>query len=306
VQRFFGYLHFMEAHGRHKAANSDLRKTLENLDADTRLLVRMLSVPQACKNENHRRCLQNQVYNLAVLEMRSAVADVLSGLEQRGLADNTLVLVYSDHGEEFWDHRTEQLLLKEDPRGGAGFGHGQSMYQELLHIPLLAWYPGLEGRRHRQVVSHVDVLPSILDAMGLQRSPADESGKLLPTAGQTQSGKAAERIIFSSGMAFGPEKISVRSKELKSVFTIRDDRYELYDLETDPGERSPLQDESLLMMFDTLTGDYIEMKDASAYASSSLGSKQIEELKAIGYLQGVDTDADEAEEPDKEELEEQP
>jgi hypothetical protein len=48
------------------------------------------------------------------------------------------------------------------------------------------------------------------------------------------------------------------------------------------------------------------MKDASAYASSSLGSKQIEELKAIGYLQGVDTDADEAEEPDKEELEEQP
>jgi len=121
-----------------------------------------------------------------------------------------------------------------------------------------------------------------------------------------------DRQVWASGIAYGPEKISSRTGKMKSIFSLRDDRFEFYDLDADPGELAPIDDDNLIMAFDTLTGDYLEMEGRNQYAtsqldSSQLKSSQLNDLKAIGYLQGVESESqadeelrsqnDEAQEP---------
>ena len=89
---------------------------------------------------------------------------------------------------------------------------------------------------------------------------------------------------------------------MKSIFSLQDDRYEFYDLDADPGEDAPIDDDSLIMAFDTLTGDYLEMEDRNQYSTEQLDSSQMEpdqldDLKAIGYLQGLESESQEYEEP---------
>lgn len=299
--RFFGYLHFMEAHHRHTRESEEMSGMLEAYDGDTRQALLDRALPSACKDSNSQRCLQNIVYNASVLELRKGIATVLGDLEERKLIDETMIVLYSDHGEEFWDHETEQALLSEDPRETFGFGHGQSLYQELLHVPLMIWHPGIKGERHQELVSLVDVLPSLVAWLELENADIEVSGKWLPPLRKSFFSFSSERQVWSSGIAYGPEKISSRAGNMKSIFNLRDDRFEFYDLEADPDEHAPIDDDSLIMTFDTLTGDYLEMESRNQYSAGQLNASQLEpdqldDLKAIGYLQGVESESQAVEE----------
>jgi len=290
--RFFGYLHFMEAHHRHTGSDKELRDFLEPVDAATLDRIRGLW-PDNCADPDARRCLQTLVYETAVMELRIAVAQVLQDLEERGLLDQTLVLVYSDHGEEFWDHEAIQRQQDRDPRKHIGLGHGQSMYQELLHVPLLAWHPGLGGQVHQQPVSLIDVLPSVLRWLEIETEGPAVSGQLLPPLYRDWFGRSKDRVMHASGIAYGPPQVATRQGDLKAIVSLTDDGFEVYDLRTDPGERHPLHDDGLLLEFQTLAGDYLERPAVFASARGELGEGQLEDLKAIGYLQGVENEAGE-------------
>ena len=300
--RFFGYLHFMEAHHRHTQAPEEMSSVLAAYDADSRQDLLVRAQPGVCKDSDSHRCLQNMVYNASVLELRKAIATILDDLAERNLIDETLIVLYSDHGEEFWDHEMEQIQLNEDPRGIFGFGHGQSLYQELLHVPLLIWHPGIKGKRRQELVSLVDVLPSLVAWLELENADIEVSGKWLPPLRKSFFSFSRDRQVWSSGMAYGPEKISSRTGNMKSIFSLRDDRFEFFDLAVDPDEHSPIDDDSLIMAFDTLTGDYLELEGRNQYAAGQLDSSQmkpsqLDDLKAIGYLQGIESESQEDEEP---------
>jgi arylsulfatase A-like enzyme len=287
--RYFAYLHFMEAHDAHKRSTRQLADRLAELAPAVRRDVRERASPQACRDESKRQCLQHQVYNAAVLDLRSNIASVLETLEQSGDLDRTVVIVYSDHGEEFWEHRSEQSRLAEDPRGNYGFGHGQSLYRELLHVPLLAWIPKVSGARHQQLVSLVDVWPSALEWLGFEKEAQQTYGQTLPEPTWWRPRDSQDRVVYASGIAYGPQKIAARKNAWKSVYTIESERFEHYDLTADPEERQPLTERpDLQMVFDTLVGDYLDMKRTSAVAATRFDSRHIEALKAIGYLQGYE------------------
>jgi len=292
TERFFGYLHFMEAHDRHKAGDEGLLARLETLPPEIRRDVRARASKEACQSEDGRRCLQHQVYNAAVLDLRQGIAAVLQYLEDSGQLENTVVMLYSDHGEEFWEHRQEQRRAAEDPRGVYGFGHGQSLYQELLHVPLLAWVPGQAGARHEQLVSLVDVAPSVFEWLRIDDGRPPVSGSALPLGNQAPTRAEEPRAVYASGIAYGPEKIAARLGPEKTVFSPADDRYQYFDLASDPDERTPLpQSDDRVMLFDTLVGDYLELAAHARVAESSqFSDEQIRQLKAIGYLQGVETE----------------
>ena len=300
--RFFAYLHFMEAHHRHTRDEEEMSAVLEEYDAPTRKSLADRAQPAACSEADSRRCLQNTVYNASILELRKAIATVLHDLEERSLIGETLVVLYSDHGEEFWDHEAEQSLIREDPRETFGFGHGQSLYQELIHVPLMIWHPGMRGEDHPELVSLVDVLPSLVAWLELENVELMASGKLLPPLRESLFSFSKDRQVWSSGIAYGLEKIASRSNNIKSIFSMSKDRFEFYDLKSDPFEKNPVDDDSLIMAFDTLTGDYLEMEGRNEYSSDTLNASQIEsdqldDLKAIGYLQGVETESKPDEEP---------
>ncbi len=142
---------------------------------------------------------------------------VMEGLRRRGLADTTMVVVTSDHGEEFWDH--------------GSVGHGHSVYEELLHVPLFVRLPGLPAARIASPVGLVDVVPTILDALG-KPIPATVSGRsFLDTL--ERRGAAQPRVTVSGFMDSWRTATSGRWK-----LVLRPGRRpRLYDLQEDPGER---------------------------------------------------------------------
>jgi arylsulfatase A-like enzyme len=85
---------------------------------------------------------------------------LLAALGDRGLLDDLLIVLTADHGDEFYDHR--------------GWGHGQSLYEELIHVPLVLWHPDVlgEGMVVDRTVRHVDLMPTLLRAVGGDAGPA--------------------------------------------------------------------------------------------------------------------------------------
>jgi arylsulfatase A-like enzyme len=88
-------------------------------------------------------------------------------LQRLGLEKQTLFVVTADHGEEFWDHAEVERRLSGDPREIWGIGHGHSLFQELLRVPLVVAGPRVaRGRRVDCGVSLLDVAPSVLECWG--------------------------------------------------------------------------------------------------------------------------------------------
>ena len=86
---------------------------------------------------------------------------LFEALRERGLADDTLIVVTGDHGEAFRDPHDQR-------------GHGLTVYEEEVNVPLMLWNPRLfaKGRRMSALGAHVDLNPSIADVLGIE--PSDD------------------------------------------------------------------------------------------------------------------------------------
>jgi phosphoglycerol transferase MdoB-like AlkP superfamily enzyme len=102
-------------------------------------------------------------YKHAILENDRVLGEIISGLKQRGLFENTIILVTGDHGESFQEH--ENLSM-----------HSGGVYEELVHVPFLISYPAHIHRQMRiqENTSHLDILPTLLDLAGLGIEDFDE------------------------------------------------------------------------------------------------------------------------------------
>src|SRR5439155_891594 len=106
------------------------------------------------------------VYDAEVMSLDGGLRELFSGLDARGFLANAFVAITADHGEEFDDHGL--------------VGHGTTLYNELIRVPLLVRLPGQTRRVDvEDVVSLIDVAPTILATVGIRRPPAFE-GRVLP------------------------------------------------------------------------------------------------------------------------------
>ncbi len=114
-------------------------------------------------------------YDASVKYADDAIGRLMQALEQRGLSQNTLVILTSDHGESLGQH-------------GLTY-HGQALYRELIHVPLVMWYPGHlpPGMRVRTPVTNAAIPATILSLLGGGAPDAFPSSSLI-TLWQTGSG----------------------------------------------------------------------------------------------------------------------
>ena len=138
--------------------------------------------------------------------------------------EQVAVVVVSDHGEELFDH--------------GGWSHYPTMYQELLHVPLLASFPNLPERLRGSVVTdlalQVDLLPTLYDMLGLPAPPDLPGQSLLAKA---LGALPATSHAISESDQFHTYKKSVLAGRHKYLRTWSPDASEvLFDLERDPGE----------------------------------------------------------------------
>lgn len=299
-KRAFGYLHFMEAHDWHLRPRKELLARLSEISPSLRDELLQDATPQACSDPDSTICLRNLVYLLGVRDSRQAIAEVLGLMQARGLLDETAVLVFSDHGEEFWEHK-EEHIQRGDPRGEKafrgeyGFGHGHSLYQEMLHVPLLTWLPGVPGADQTQPVSLVDVMPSIISWLGVKEPSTELPGRLLPGVSGSSVDTWSERVIYASGLAYGPQAVAARQQNQKAIHYLPLNEIEYFDLNQDPLETRSQGSAAQIMAFDVLVGDYLDLPNALPRASGTVDADHLKKLQAIGYLQGVEVETESGE-----------
>jgi arylsulfatase A-like enzyme len=162
------------------------------------------------------------LYDGAVNYLDTQVGALMRDLDSRGVLDDTVVIVVSDHGDSLGEH--------------GHVGHRLYLYEQLVHVPLIVRYPKRfpGGRRIPQLVALCDLHPTILELAGDDGSSASDFESLLD---------AGEGSVHEFVVAENTAPKSLDSVEMRMV---RDDRFkyistsngnvELYDLEQDPGE----------------------------------------------------------------------
>ena len=177
----------------------------------------------------------NYIVSLYDGEVRSTddqVRQIYQKLDTLGLLDNSIIIITADHGEELYQHNYY-------------FFHGCSVYDSVLHIPLIIRLPdkAISGERVGAVVSNVDIAPTLLDLANIS-SPHFFEGRSLVQAVLTPEGW--ENIALSE---WGEDIKAIRTPEWKYIYnpenirpvcvgniTVELEREELYNTATDPNE----------------------------------------------------------------------
>jgi len=156
------------------------------------------------------------------------VGKVLADLDAAGLRNSTLVVLLADHGIEFFEHN--------------GKGHRQTLFDEVIRIPLIMRYPGRipAGTRYSAQTRMIDLVPTVLDLVGL-RAPVDLMGQsLVPliNGGRLPQDNLAISELFSLGRSLR----SFRRPDRKLIRQEPAGPEIVFNLQADPGEQTPLGD----------------------------------------------------------------
>jgi lipoteichoic acid synthase len=152
-------------------------------------------------------------YLNALRSSDASIGELLEHLRQHGLANETLVVVIGDHGEAFGEHGAQV--------------HGNNVFEEEVHIPLLLVNPNFRGDSEQAVGGLVDLAPTILDVLEIEA----------PLAWQGRSMFAIERSPRVYFMAPNSEMIAgYREGDSKFIFNLARNKISVFDLERDPGE----------------------------------------------------------------------
>ncbi|MBP9205869.1 MAG: sulfatase-like hydrolase/transferase [Kofleriaceae bacterium] len=170
-------------------------------------------------------------YEIAFVDRR--LGELLAGLDRLGLTGSTMVVVVADHGEAFGDHTFA---------GQKMFFHGQTLYEELIRVPLLIHVPGVAPGRFDGVVQTVDVSPTIVDVLGLPRPPSWTGRSLVPAllGRELAPAPAYAELLPSPSWDHKARAMISAAGAWKLFYRISDRRYELYDLAADPTEQKDL------------------------------------------------------------------
>jgi arylsulfatase A-like enzyme len=193
--------------------------------------------------------------------------------DQIGLAGpDVLLVVTADHGEQIAEH--------------GGLGHGVSLYEEELRIPLLIHWPaGLAGAKRSTVpVSLVDLFPTLLDAVGIP-IPAGQHGRsLLPLL---RGEEPSERELFFELHPPYPELVGVRHGPWKLIRSTGDSQ--LFELTRDPQEQADLAERSgdLARRLGARIDEWRRsLAPAPPSRSEAIEDPELkQQLKALGYIQ---------------------
>lgn len=156
-------------------------------------------------------------YRTNLHQVDAQLGRLFAALRERGLADDTLVVVTGDHGEAFADPHQQR-------------GHAWSVYEEEVRVPLLLWNPGLFPGAQRQATigGHVDMNPTIADVLDVP-VPNEWQGHSLFDAAHPER---AYFMAIAGGDVFG-----VREGNWKYIYDVTSGRESLFDLATDPREQ---------------------------------------------------------------------
>ena len=200
-----------------------------------------------------------------------AVGELLAGLERRGLYESSLIVFTSDHGEALGEHGI--------------VGHVRTLYDELLHIPLVIKPPSghPEYRRLKSardvLARHIDVVPTLLELLGMPALPGQRGSSLL---------QPGERLLAAETHApEAPQTLyGLRDLYWKLICHADDGSFELYDLRSDPGELENVfeRDGTTRADWQEILREFARLGTSGELDPATLDPKTRRRLQELGYF----------------------
>ncbi len=203
-----------------------------------------------------------------------AFGDLIKRIGELGLFDNSMLIFTSDHGESMGEHNNF-------------FSHGEFLYNEQIHVPLILRFPGRspEVKEVRYPVSHVDLLPTILDAASIRYPDALRGQNLL-------TGREDRQILSESVSRGHRSQNALIVNKMKLIEGVN--KSELYDIQVDFSEaRNLMEGAGTIAPFSQAAAlknglDAIRRQDALLLGKPIMWSKESpmrKELRGLGYVQ---------------------
>jgi len=225
------------------------------------------------------------LYKGEISYMDRMVGWVMNELQQNGLAENTLFIFTSDHGEEFWEHQRLE--------------HGNSLNEAVIKIPMILSLKGVfpEGRRPLVHAQLADLAPTILDLLGEDIPDLMQGESLLPYLSAPDDYRPARPIFAKQRNMATNDHLSVHYRQWKLIgsknpATLKREWF-LFDLEKDPLETRNLMyyDEPIvgrtlrqMLEYQIYSDLSIEFKEPEQLLESELDPRILKNLKELGYI----------------------
>ena len=268
---FFLFLHYFDIHADYIPPEKDAAPFLADLPPGGNDV-------EAKRNETIAR------YDGEIRFTDRHLGRFLDALKASGLDENTIVLITSDHGEEFLDH--------------GKYGHNATLYDEVLRVPLLIRAPdAVRGLRVRAPARHADIMPTILDLAGVPVPSPITGESLAPVVRGAEMAKE-RAAVARLRLGANHDLVAIRHRGKKFIRRRRPEGVdiELFDLVRDGQERSPLTGEEAKRFTERFEErlQAIEAYEVGVAARLSLGDEADADipphlkkaLEELGYLDG--------------------
>jgi arylsulfatase A-like enzyme len=218
---------------------------------------------------------QIALYRAEITYTDEHLGRLLSAFAERGLLDDAIVVVTSDHGEAF-----------NEPHPHVDAGHGMYLYDSVLRVPLIFWSPRRipAGRVVDAQVQSIDIAPTLLELVGAA-APERYAGRSLVSAWRDASPEADAVALSQTANVIRPRWFSVRSKQWKLLVNPDDGLEELFHLEADPGEVANLieREKETAARYREVLSSRMKLDEAGA-GMEAVDADTIRRLQALGYL----------------------
>jgi arylsulfatase A-like enzyme len=270
-ERFFLWIHLFDPHLQYISS----KEVLEQLGLESDLKVNLRNAKKL-PAETLRSAYRAEVY-----EMDRHFGSLQRHLESTGLDESTLIALTADHGEYLGEH---------------GRNDHSQLYDEVLAVPLLIRPPGLKTQvRRTDVVSTVDLVPTLLDLLGVEPLPYAQGHSLLDVTTSDRAAYAEWRNYGILGSKYRPEPgdflMSVQVDSRKYIYDVLvPQASQLYDLAEDPDESQNLLEarEEDLGRLRSIFAEHVreELPNGILGVSQvSIDDESREMLRSLGYLE---------------------
>jgi len=210
-----------------------------------------------------------RAYDGEIVSVDRAFGQLLAGLEKRGGDRGTVVVLTSDHGEEFGEH------------GKMGW-HSHTLFDELLHVPLVVRLPGGQGagKTVDMQVRSIDIAPTLLELAGVEAPERFDGRSLMPLV----RGERLRELPAISELDDGKAPLEGSNSLSWQGWKVYDRR--LYDLAKDPGERADvaLDHRDRVLELGRMLHAALAWREVDQTEKVRLDDEFKRELKALGYL----------------------
>jgi len=224
------------------------------------------------------------LYRGEIAYVDRCVGWILDGLKELDLYDEALIVLTSDHGEEFWEH--------------GGFEHGHTLYEEVLRVPLVFKLPAgmgtrSQGERIETPVTTESLTPTLLDLCGIEHDPEAFTAPSLAELVLSPGAEPFQEPLVSSGLYVFEDRACVRFGDKKYIRHLMSGKEELYDLEEDAAERRSLHrtdpsglEEGRRWLAEAVSSleEMREIHGITGRVEGAVSGQRAEHLKKLGYL----------------------